>query len=98
MCIAARPDSMQVVDRWSVHKDIPREVAKVALDEHFTLHGHVGEGASLTFTSIARAVWFADLGLARVLLARSLIARTHIRIQDRSVSIRDPVSFAFDSG
>ena len=94
MCTAARLDSMQVVDRWSVHKVILREVAKVALDEHLTLHGHVGEGASLTLTSIARAVWFADLGLARVLMARFLIARTHIQIQDRSVSIRYPVSFA----
>ena len=77
-----------------VNKDILKEIAKIAVDEHLTLHGHGGEGASLTLTSIARAVWFADLGLARVLMARSLTARTHIQIQGRSVSIRDPVSFA----
>ena len=94
MCTAAHLGSLQVVDRWSVHKDVFREVAKVAMDGHLALHGHVGEGASLTLISIARAVWFAGLGPARVLMARSLIARTHLQIHDRSVSIRDPVSFA----
>ena len=75
LCIAANLDRLPIVERWLIHKDILRETARVALAEHLALAGASGEGGSLTLASMARAVWFSDIRLARTLLARSELAR-----------------------
>eukprot|EP00972_Heterocapsa_arctica_P087162 12852152-Heterocapsa_arctica.AAC.1 len=56
MCSAASLDSLSPLSRWATHKLILREVARIVLDEHLTLHGQSGDGRGLTISSICRAI------------------------------------------
>ena len=94
LCIAANLGQPLIVERWPVHKDFLRETARVALAEHLVLAGASGEGGSLTLASMARAVWFSDIRLARTLLARSELARDRISILCIGVQILDHVAFS----
>ena len=94
LCVAANLDQLPIVERWLIHKDILRETARVALAEHLVLEGASGEGGSLTLASMARAVWFSDVRLARTLLARSELARNHISVIGTGVQILDYVAFS----
>ena len=94
LCRAAALDSLPAVLRWETHKLIIKEAARVALDEHLLLHGQDGEAKGLTLSSIARAIWFCDCRLARVLLARSSIARELLSVTGSMVSLINPAGFA----
>ena len=96
MCDAACLDDLSLLERWALHKDILREVARLVLAEHLVLAGHHGFGGSLTYTSIARAVWFSDTSLANTLIARSATARTHIRVEGSTVVLHDHAAFAHE--
>ena len=94
LCIAADLDQLPVVERWLIHKDILRETARVTLAEHLLLEGASGEGGSLTLASMAGAAWFSDIRLARILLARSELARNRISIVGTGVHILGHVAFS----
>ena len=95
LCSAANLSSLTPVLRWVTHKDIIREAARLCMAEHLVLYGHSCPTAiSLTLTSISRAVWFSDIAMARTLMARSELARTHLAIVGGQVCLQDPIDFA----
>ena len=53
---AACLDSLPTVARWTLHKSILREAARLARDDHLVIHGDSGVARGMTPTSIARAV------------------------------------------
>ena len=66
----------------------------MALAEHLVLAGADGEGGCLTLAPMARAVWFADVRLARTLLARSELEGNHISILGTGLRILSHVAFS----
>jgi len=88
-----RLDRLHVVERIQVHKKIIRIAGAKTRNYLFDCSSSDPKVLHQLFVSIARAVWTQNFKLARTLVERSALAKTHLSINVDSISLHDPVVF-----
>ncbi len=86
-------DDMDHFHRLRTHKILFREAAFHARDALNFTGNKEFESRRLVFESMTRAIWFNDVRLATRLINATKIAPQYLRIDSKSVSAIDPLSF-----
>ena len=93
LCTDARLDSMPIIPRWELHKQIIRQAGEEARNSILVSKAHDPRSRNLLFSSIARAVARQDVALARTNSSRVIDAPLFLRLSGKEVSLVDGASF-----
>ena len=92
-CKAVQIDKLHVVERIQVHKKIIRIAGIKTRNYLFDSNSADPKVLHQLFVSMARAVWTQNFKLARTLVERSALAKTHLSINVDNLSLHDPAAF-----